>query len=143
MSGKPPSGKHQTEAKRRVFPKEVEREGPGASRAAAAAAARPMQRQTWMEVVQLWPGPAAGARRLPPRPRSETFPRAGQRACPTWGAGARQLGTGLKRWGRGGYNHLEQTSQPWKSALHPRFSGCNGNFVNMQLLMLQVWGKHR
>lgn len=62
------------------------------------------------------------------------FPKAGQRACPTWGARARQLGTGLRRLGVG---WLQQpgTGQRWKPAFTsvllklPRARASPGNLL--------------
>lgn len=111
----------------------------------------PCKSQTWTDVVQLQPGLAAEARRLPLRPRFRLLPQAGQRACPTWGAGARQLGRSLRRLGGGGgYDNLGQAGLE-NSASHPCFSACSGHMthvnlltgelVNMQPLTWQVWGQ--
>lgn len=72
-----------------------------------AAGSMPYESQTWTDVVQLQPGLAAESRRLPLRLRFRLLPQAGQRACPTWGAEARQLGKSLMRHGEGGgYDNL-------------------------------------
>lgn len=91
-----------------------------------AAGSTPYESQTWTDVVQLWPGLAAEARRLPLRLRFRLLPQAGQRACRTWGAGARQLGKSLRRLGEGGgYDSLGRAGLE-NSASHPCFSACGG-----------------
>ena len=68
-----------------------------------AAGSMPCKSQMRTDVVQLRPGLAAEAQRLPLRPRFRLLPQAGQRACPTWGARSQAAGrepqeTGGRRW---------------------------------------------